>query len=60
MMRKRLYRFACWLDLLMHDVMDRHDTSTLRGKLAAWTHYRAHDLAFICRPDDGETETGPH
>ena len=56
-MKRQLYRFACWLDLWMHDILDRHLTFTLRGKTAAWVHGFAHDLAFICRPDDGDEKT---
>ena len=43
------YRFACWLDLWMHDVLDRHLTFVWRGKVAAWVHAKAHDLAYVCR-----------
>lgn len=48
-MTQRLYRFSCWLDLRMHDVMDDFNTFTVRGQIAAWIHYRAHELAFLCR-----------
>lgn len=48
-MKTILYRFACWLDLWMHDVMDKFNTFTLRGKIAEWIHFRAHDLAYLCR-----------
>jgi len=44
---KMLYRFACWLDLWMHDVLDRHTTFTWRGKIAAWIHGFAHELAYL-------------
>ena len=48
-MKRPLYHFACWLDLRLHDVMDRFNTFTIPGKVAAWMHYRAHDLAYVCR-----------
>lgn len=49
-MRHTLYRFACWLDLRMHGALDRHLTFTIRGKVAAWLHAQAHELAYACRP----------
>lgn len=50
-MRNTIYSFACWLDRVMHAPMERHTTLTRRGRVYAFVHQFAHELAFATTPD---------